>query len=85
MSSLASLEQPLPINLNKVAKQFLVTYMLAGYRAGYLSCRIVDNKVVVDTFLFLTMDGTPKGESFVNDTVRCFRLRGRSSVLILEG
>ncbi len=39
---------------------FLVEYRLLGLRVGYLIARPAHGKVVVTTFLFLTMQGTPE-------------------------
>ena len=40
---------------------FLVKYIFYGYKVGYLSGEIAGDNIVVRTFLFLTMDGTPEG------------------------
>lgn len=33
-------------------------------KIGYFVCMVKDNSVLITTFLFLTMDGTPEGEAF---------------------
>lgn len=42
---------------------YLVEFRLQDARVGYLVCRLVRGRVVVRTFLFLTMDGTPEGDA----------------------
>jgi hypothetical protein len=34
---------------------------LAGWKVGYLVATVVRNVILIRTFLFLTMDGTPEG------------------------
>jgi hypothetical protein len=41
--------------------EFLVEYHLGKYKIGYLVARKLGDLVLVETFLFLTMDGTPEG------------------------
>lgn len=43
--------------------KFLVEYRLLQWLIGYLVVEIVDDAVLVETFLFLTMDGTPQGDA----------------------
>jgi hypothetical protein len=38
----------------------LIEFKLCGIRIGYLASRVVDGKIVIVTFLFLTMEGTPE-------------------------
>ena len=40
---------------------FLVEFRVHGLKLGYLLARIIDDHVLLQTFLFLTMDGTPEG------------------------
>jgi hypothetical protein len=40
---------------------FLVEYHLGKYKIGYLVVRKLDDLILVESFLFLTMDGTPEG------------------------
>ncbi len=40
---------------------FLVEYWLNAHKIGYLEVGLIGNAILVDTFLFLTMDGTPEG------------------------
>jgi hypothetical protein len=42
---------------------FLVEYWLNMHKIGYLVGQKADNAVLIDTFLFLTMDGTPEGQA----------------------
>jgi hypothetical protein len=51
----------------------LVEYGLTHCKLGYLVCQVLPEAVVVRTFLFLTMDGTPEGRSLYE------RLRVRRS------
>jgi hypothetical protein len=40
---------------------YRIEYHLTGHRVGYLTARVAQGKLVVTTFLFLTMSGTPEG------------------------
>ncbi len=40
---------------------FLIAFQYGGVRVGYLTARLVGDKLVVTTFLLLTMEGTPEG------------------------
>ena len=57
-----SLRQPEFVGRDSSTDRLLVIYRLAQHRLGYLACRVLRDKVVVETFLFLTMDGTPEGQ-----------------------
>jgi hypothetical protein len=39
----------------------LIEFCIYGVKLGYLVCSLVDDKIVIRTFLFLTNDGTPEG------------------------
>jgi len=39
---------------------YLIDYHLQGDRVGYLVARVAQDKIVITTFLFLTMKGTPE-------------------------
>ena len=39
---------------------YLIAYHLKDLRLGYLVARVVEGRVVITTFLFLTMEGTPE-------------------------
>jgi len=41
---------------------FLFPYMYLKKRLGYLKADLIDNKIVIRTFLFLTNNGTPEGK-----------------------
>jgi hypothetical protein len=41
---------------------YLIAFSLTGIRVGYLVARVVAGLLVVTTFLFLTMKGTPEGQ-----------------------
>lgn len=49
---------PIPAQPKKV----LVEYWLCAHKIGYLVAQLVDDAVLIETFLFLTMDGTPEGD-----------------------
>lgn len=52
--------------LTPLARQpgrFLVEYRFLQWLIGYLVAEVVDDAVLVETFLFLTMDGTPQGDA----------------------
>ena len=56
---------------------FLVEYRIGPYKLGYLVGQVLSDKVVIRTFLFLTMDGTPEGEELhrqlrINRTDKAF-------------
>jgi hypothetical protein len=40
---------------------YRIEYHLTGHRVGYLTARVAQGKVVITTFLFLTMSGTREG------------------------
>jgi hypothetical protein len=42
--------------------KFLVEYRLFQHKLGYLVGQFVDDAILIETFLFLTMDGTPEGD-----------------------
>jgi hypothetical protein len=44
---------------------FLVEYYFGKYKIGYLLARKQDDLILVETFLFLTMDGTPEGDELL--------------------
>ncbi|MFA5766816.1 MAG: hypothetical protein WC919_02755 [Candidatus Paceibacterota bacterium] len=50
---------------------FLVECKCQNSRVGYFVCQIIGNAVLVNTFLFITMDGTPEGRN----VQRVLRLR----------
>jgi hypothetical protein len=55
-----SLEKP------KIIKQsnssFLVEYLCSGHKLGYFAGNVLADKVLLKTFLFLTMQGTPEAD-----------------------
>jgi hypothetical protein len=42
--------------------EFLLECAYCDQKIGYFVCQIVDGAVLITTFIFLTMDGTPEGE-----------------------
>ncbi len=42
--------------------QILIEYRLKNFKVGYLAFDLIKDKLVIKTFLFITMDGTPEGE-----------------------
>lgn len=40
----------------------LLPYFYNDHKIGYLTARIIDDNIVITTFFFLTMDGTPEGD-----------------------
>jgi hypothetical protein len=44
------------------AGKYLVEYWLNAHKLGYLLVSLTDDVVLVETFLFLTMNGTPEGD-----------------------
>jgi hypothetical protein len=57
----ASLREPVLLP-GRSAADHLVEYRMNGRRFGYLVARLLGNEVLVRSFLFLTMSGTPEGE-----------------------
>lgn len=47
-------------------EKLLVEYWLNTHHIGYLPASVMDNGVLVETFLFLTMDGTPEGKALAD-------------------
>jgi hypothetical protein len=43
-------------------KKFFVAYGIGEYRFGYFVCEVVEQIIVIKTFLFLTMSGTPEAK-----------------------
>ena len=54
-------KQELVVNKRDGRLSILVPYLFHGYKLGYLTGEVLDDKIVLTTFLFLTMDGTPEG------------------------
>ena len=53
-----SLAKPTAIEPN--GDRCLIDFNLRGIRIGYLAARVIQDKIVIVTFLFLTMEGTPE-------------------------
>jgi len=51
-----------PIICSRDRNRFLLECRVHDQKLGYFSCRALDNAILITTFLFLTMDGTPEGE-----------------------
>jgi hypothetical protein len=58
-----SLREPVITPIARQPGKYLVVYRLNMHKLGYLVVRRVDDVVLVETFLFLTMDGTPEGDA----------------------
>jgi hypothetical protein len=56
---LCSLDEPRVVE--RSGDGYLLDFHLKGTRVGYLPARVVGGKLVVTTFLLLTMAGTPEG------------------------
>lgn len=46
----------------------LFDYCLGGVKVGYLLGKLVEGKIIITTFLFLTNDGTPEGKKLRENT-----------------
>lgn len=46
----------------------LIEYQIFGFKVGYLRADIIDEKVIIRTFLFLTQSGTPEGQLLNKNT-----------------
>jgi hypothetical protein len=46
----------------KQKDKFIIEYNILDVKVGYLSAVMIDGKVVIRTFLFLTFNGTPEGK-----------------------
>jgi hypothetical protein len=57
-----SLRRPRIHPMSRGDGSFLVEYYLMEYKIGYLVARTADDCILVDTFLFLTMNQTPEGD-----------------------
>ena len=57
-----ALSQPkVHFSTRRSADEFLCELWVSGHKLGYLAGTVADKVVVIKTFLFLTMDGTPEG------------------------
>lgn len=56
-----SLRKPKLSGMPNQPGRFLVEYRLSGHHIGYLVAHPVDHVVLIESFLFLTMNGTPEG------------------------
>jgi hypothetical protein len=61
-----SLKDPKLTPMPRDPGKFLVEYRLNCHKLGYLVARPLDGMVLVESFLFLTMDGTPEGDALWN-------------------
>jgi hypothetical protein len=62
LSLWASLDAPVFHSYRQDDRAFLIEFKFLSTRVGYLLAEVVDDKhVLIRTFLFLTMDGTPEG------------------------
>jgi hypothetical protein len=43
-------------------REFLIECRIHDKKVGYFACIVCDDSILITTFLFLTMDGTPEGE-----------------------
>ncbi len=50
------------LKVQRVNGHILIEYRLKDYKVGYLVFDLKKDKLVLKTFLFITMDGTPEGE-----------------------
>lgn len=48
--------------------EYLFDYFLFGKKVGYLCGNLVDDKIIIRTFLFITNNGTPEGEKLHANT-----------------
>jgi len=46
--------------IDRQGDRCLIEFHICGIRIGYLAARMVEDKIVIVTFLFLTMEGTPE-------------------------
>jgi len=51
----------------KASDKYLVEYNFHVHKIGYLVAHRIDEIVLVETFLFLTMDGTPEGDALLKN------------------
>lgn len=47
--------------MHRSTDKYLVDYNLGPHKIGYLVASRLDDAVLIESFLFLTMDGTPEG------------------------
>jgi hypothetical protein len=48
--------------------KYMIDFMVWGIKTGYLLAEMVDAKLVIQTFLFITNDGTPEGKKLHANT-----------------
>lgn len=68
-----SLREPKVTPMPRAPGKFLVEYHLNCHKLGYLVAQPLDGIVLIESFLFITMDGTPEGDELWNN----LRLRRR--------
>jgi hypothetical protein len=68
-----SLKNPKLTPMIRSPGKFLVTYFLYGHKLGYLVARRLECVVLIESFLFLTMDGTPEGSALWAELQLCRR------------
>jgi hypothetical protein len=65
-------EMMLAFIVPKITRQgkshYLVEFRTSNLKAGYFLCELVENALLVRTFLFLTHDGTPEGKMLTETT-----------------
>jgi hypothetical protein len=52
-----------PVLVKHREETLLVEYRVAGYRFGYLTARRLEDKIIITSFLFVTMEGTPEADA----------------------
>jgi len=57
-----SFKKPIIYKYDASCDTFLVECHYQKSKVGYFVCQIIGNAVLVNTFLFITMDGTPEGK-----------------------
>jgi len=58
-----SLREPVLTPMRGQKDKYLVEYNFWRHKLGYLVAHRVDDAILIETFLFLTMDGTPEGDA----------------------
>ncbi|MEI6124049.1 MAG: hypothetical protein WCQ95_10535 [Bacteroidota bacterium] len=48
-------------HIDKYSNRYMIEFAVYGCKTGYLVGQVVDNKLIIRTFLLLSYDGTPEG------------------------
>jgi hypothetical protein len=55
-------------HIDEINGKYMIEFSVFDHKTGYLMAEVVDTKLVIRTFLFLTNDGTPEGRKLHANT-----------------